>query len=100
MILSPTHPPPPNADGKLKIDPENLEREVQGSNILSIYLSINTSLYQYIYLSINASNISILSSYLHGGCLDEAETGLKGIDSPATFGWDGAMNIAPPPLTD
>ena len=97
MILSPTHPPSPNADGKLKIDPGNLEREVWGSNILSIYLTINISLHQYIYLSIHASNISI---YLYGGCLDEAETGLKGIDSAGTFGQDGAMNIAPPPLTD
>ena len=49
---------------------------------------MNTSVYPSIHLD------------LYGGCLDEAETGLKGIDSPATFGRDGAMNIAPPPLTD
>ena len=46
------------------------------------------------YLSVN------ISIYLSGGCLDEGETGLKGIDSPATFGRDGAMNIAPALLTD
>ena len=47
-----------------------------------------------LYLPIN------ISIYLSGGCLDEGETRLKGIDSPATFGRDGAMNIAPAPLAD
>ena len=79
---------------KLKIDPGNLDREVDPGILQCISLSINKFIYTSIHLSIHQY------IYLYGGCLDEAETGLKGIDSPATFGRDGAMNIAPPPLTD
>ena len=83
MILSLTPSLPPSYSQCWWWKTQNLSRDFIDRNI------DRTSIYLHIYLSIYIST--------SGVCLYEAGTWLKGIDSRATFGRDGAMNIAPAP---